>query len=48
MDLKKISEFAKQVTEHCPVEARNFFEEILDKLDKIEKRLDNIENKIDE
>jgi hypothetical protein len=48
MDLKKISEFAKQVTEHCPVEARNFFEEILDKLDKIEKRLDSIENKIDE
>ena len=48
MDLKKISEFAKQVTEHCPVEARNFFEQILDKLDKIEKRLDNIENKIDE
>ena len=48
MDLKKISELAKQVTEHCPVEARNFFEEILDKLDKIEKRLDSIENKIDE
>tara|TARA_B100002019_G_scaffold194294_1_gene168240 strand:+ start:78 stop:224 length:147 start_codon:yes stop_codon:yes gene_type:complete len=48
MDLKKISEFAKQVTEHCPAEARNFFEEILDKLDKIEKRLDSIENKIDE
>ena len=48
MDLKKISEFAKQVTEHCPVEARNFFEEILDKLDKIENRLDSIENKIDE
>lgn len=47
MDLKKISEFAKQVTEHCPVEARNFFEEILEKLNKIEKRLDNIENKID-
>ena len=47
MDLKKISEFAKQVTEHCPVEARNFFEEILDKLDKIEKRLEDIENKID-
>ena len=46
MDLEKISEFAKQVTEHCPVEARNFFEEILDKLDKIEKRLDSIENKI--
>ena len=32
--------------EHCPVEARNYFTEILDKLEKIEKRIDSIDKKV--
>ena len=32
--------------EYCPVEARNYFKEILDKLEKIEKRIDSIDKKI--
>ena len=31
--------------EHCPVEARNYFKEILLKLESIEKKLDKLENK---
>jgi|TARA_B110000438_G_scaffold300068_1_gene351610 hypothetical protein len=31
--------------ENCPVEARNYFKEILLKLESIEKRLDNLENR---
>lgn len=29
--------------ENCPIEARNYFKEILSKLDNIEKRLDKLE-----
>ena len=32
--------------EHSPVEERNYFKEILDKLEKIEKRIDSIDKKI--
>ena len=32
--------------EHCPTEARNYFKEILSKLETIEKRLDDLEKKI--
>ena len=35
MDIEELSEFAKRVTEHCPTEARNYFEEILNKLEKL-------------
>ena len=31
--------------ENCPSEARNYFKEILLKLESIEKRLDNLENR---
>lgn len=31
--------------ENCPVEARNYFKEILNKLESIEKRLDSLEKK---
>jgi len=30
--------------ENCPIEARNYFKEILIKLDGIEKKIDKIEN----
>ena len=30
--------------ENCPIEARNYFKEIILKLEKIEKRLDSIES----
>ena len=30
--------------EKCPIEARNYFNEIILKLEKIEKRLDSIES----
>lgn len=32
--------------ENCPTEAKNYFEEIIMKLEKIEKRLEKIEEKI--
>lgn len=32
--------------EHCPVEARDYFKEILDRLDKIEKRIESIDKKV--
>jgi len=32
--------------EHCPVEARNYFKEILNRLEIIEKRIDSIDEKI--
>jgi len=31
--------------EKCPTEARNYFKEILAKLEKIEERLETLENK---
>ena len=31
--------------ENCPVKARNYFKEILNKLESIEKRLDSLEKK---
>ena len=33
--------------EKCPIEARNYFKEIILKLEKIEKRLDSIESSFD-
>ena len=39
-DLKKLSE---HFFEKCPTEARNFFHQILEKLDKIEKKIDELE-----
>ena len=39
-DLKKLSE---QFFENCPTEARNFFHQILEKLEKIEKKIDELE-----
>ena len=41
-DLMKLSE---QFFEKCPTEARNFFHQILAKLDEIEKTLENLESK---
>ena len=32
--------------ENCPTEAKNYFKEIVMKLEKIEKKLEKIENKI--
>ena len=32
--------------EHCPVEARNYFKEILHKIEKIEKRIESIDRKL--
>ena len=39
-DLKKLSE---HFFEKCPTEARNFFHQILEKLEKIEKKIDELE-----
>ena len=41
-DLIKLSE---HFFEKCPTEARNFFHQILSKLDEIEKKLDGLESK---
>ena len=41
-DLMKLSE---HFFEKCPTEARNFFHQILAKLDEIEKKLDGLESK---
>ena len=41
-DLIKLSE---HFFEKCPTEARNFFHQILAKLDEIEKKLDDLESK---
>ena len=41
-DLMKLSE---HFFEKCPTEARNFFHQILAKLDAIEKKLENLESK---
>ena len=41
-DLMKLSE---HFFEKCPTEARNFFQQILAKLDEIEKKLENLESK---
>ncbi len=38
-DLKKLSE---HFFEKCPTEARNFFHQILEKLEKIEKKIDEL------
>jgi hypothetical protein len=37
---KKLNHFK----ENCPIEARNYFKEILIKLDSIEQKIDKIEN----
>ena len=47
MDIEELSEFAKRVTEHCPTEARDYFKEILNKLEKIENRITLIEEKVE-
>ena len=39
-DLKKLSE---HFFEKCPTEARNFFHQILEKLEKIEKKINELE-----
>ena len=39
-DLMKLS---KHFFEKCPTEARNFFHQILEKLEKIEKKIDQLE-----
>ncbi len=41
-DLMKLSE---HFFEKCPTEARNFFHQILAKLDEIEKKLEDLESK---
>ena len=41
-DLMKLSE---HFFEKCPTEARNFFHQILAKLDEIGKKLENLESK---
>ena len=41
-DLMKLSE---HYLENCPTETRNFFHQILSKLDEIEKKLDGLESK---
>lgn len=41
-DLMKLSE---HFFEKCPTEARNFFHQILNKLEKIENKISALENK---
>ena len=41
-DLMKLSE---HFFEKCPTAARNFFHQILAKLDEIDKKLENLESK---
>ena len=41
-DLIKLSE---HFFEKCPTEARNFFHQILAKLEKIEKKIDDLETR---
>ena len=41
-DLMKLSE---HFFEKCPTEARNFFHQILAKLDEIEKKIEDLESK---
>ena len=41
-DLEKLTE---HFFEKCPTEARNFFHQILDKLEKIEDKISALENK---
>ena len=43
MSLFNIKKNLHHFKENCPIEARNYFKEILNKLESIEKRLDNIE-----
>ena len=43
-DLIKVSE---HFFEKCPTEARNFFHQILGKLEEIEKKIDDLESKSD-
>ena len=32
--------------EKCPIEARNYFKQIIEKLENLEKRIDSIDQKI--
>jgi hypothetical protein len=43
MSLFNIKKNINHFKENCPVEARTYFKEILNKLESIEKRLDLIE-----
>ena len=46
MEQKELDQLAKHFFEKCPTEARNFFNQILEKLQKLEDKIDSIEKKI--
>ena len=46
MDIKDLEMFTEHFFEKCPTEARNFFHQILDKLEKIDERIDKLESKL--
>jgi hypothetical protein len=45
MDNKDLEKLTEHFFEKCPTEARNFFHQILDKLEKIEDKIIALENK---
>tara|TARA_B100000963_G_scaffold86647_1_gene74282 strand:+ start:208 stop:360 length:153 start_codon:yes stop_codon:yes gene_type:complete len=46
MKTEDINNLAEHFFEKCPTEARNFFHQILEKLEKIDKRIDKLESKL--
>tara|TARA_B100000989_G_scaffold266096_1_gene219351 strand:+ start:2171 stop:2317 length:147 start_codon:yes stop_codon:yes gene_type:complete len=45
MKQKELNQLAEHFFEKCPTEARNFFHQILDKLEKIEDKISALEKK---
>ena len=45
MDNKDLEKLTEHFFVKCPTEARNFFHQILDKLEKIEDKISALENK---
>ena len=45
MKPEDLNTLAEHFFEKCPTEARNFFHQILDKLEKIEDKISALENK---
>ena len=46
MKPEDLNNLAEHFFEKCPTEARNFFHQILDKLEKIDERIDKLESKL--